>query len=97
VNNENITGPEFEPHADVTIQQNENLVLNLRATDPDGTIPTLRLLDAPSGSHLIDNGNGTAIVSWSPACDISGTFLFKAIATDGTFYDTIEIPSMSEM
>ncbi len=92
VNNENITGPEFEPHADVTIQQNENLVLNLRATDPDGTIPTLRLLDAPSGSHLIDNGNGTAIVSWSPACDISGTFLFKAIATDGTFYDTIEIP-----
>jgi VWFA-related protein len=92
INNDNITGPRFEPHSDVTIQQNENLVLNLRATDPDGTTPILRLLSAPSGSRLIDNGNGTAMVSWSPACDVSGTFLFIASATDGELYDTIKIP-----
>jgi len=91
INNNNITGPIFDSHDDVTIQQNENLILNLRATDPDGTIPILRLLSAPSGSRLIDNGNGTATVSWSPACDISGTFLFRATASDGEFHDTITI------
>ncbi len=91
VNNSNITGPKFEPHPDITIQQNEYMVLNLKAADPDGTIPTLRLTSAPSGSRFIDNGNGTATVSWSPSCDVSGSFLFRATATDGKFGDTIEI------
>jgi len=92
VNNNNVTGPKFENHPDVTILQSENLILHLRATDPDGTIPVLRLLSAPPGSRMIDNSNGTAMVSWSPSCDISGTFLLIATATDGKFSDTIEIP-----
>ena len=92
INNNNVTGPKFDPHPSVSIQQNENLVLNLRAVDQDGTKPVLRLISSAQGARFRDNGDGTATVTWSPACDVSGTFIFSASATDGKFGDTIEIP-----
>lgn len=92
VNNKNITGPEFEPHPAVTIEQNQNLLLTVKAVDPDGTDPVLNLINSPSASYFMDNGDGTGTISWKPECDESGSFIFKASATDGKFHDTITIP-----
>lgn len=92
VNDENITGPKFEPQDTVTMYQNENLKLILRAIDPDGTNPVLRLISAPQGLHFVDNGNGTAVITWNPACNVSGIFILKSTASDGRFSDTINVP-----
>ncbi len=87
----NITGPKFIARADTVIDQRMNLSLAVRARDPDGGIPELSLVDAPAGVGFVDSGNGNGAFTWKPGCDVAGTFILRAAATDRYLCDTISV------
>lgn len=48
----------------------QELAFAVTATDPDGTIPTLRVLGPPpAGAAFTDNSDGTAILRWIPLAE----------------------------
>lgn len=91
VTNDNVSGPVFKTHDNVEIDQNQRMELIVEALDPDGTIPVLSLISKPQGATFTDNNNGTGTISWIPDCDISGTYTFTAVATDGKFNDSLTV------
>ena len=91
VTNQNVTGPVFLPYPDITINQNQQIQMTIEAVDQDGTIPVLKLISKPQGATFTDNRDGSGIIFWEPGCDVSGRFLFTAVASDQTFSDTITI------
>lgn len=91
VNNDNVTGPVFNPHPDVEVDQNQRMELHVRAVDSDGTIPSLSLISKPQGAGFTDKNDGSGTISWIPDCDVSGIFSFTTVATDGKFSDTMTI------
>ncbi len=91
VENKNVTGPKFLPHSDTVIYQNTDLALTVEAKDPDGTIPELFAVNAPSGVRFVDNGNGTGTFYWRPKCDAFGRLTLRAGATDHFLSDTISV------
>jgi VWFA-related protein len=91
VTDENITGPTFSPCNDTTVDQNTEMVLTVRASDPDGTIPRIYLISNPPGVSITDNKDGTAKIIWNPDCDVSGKFKISAGAADQSFSDTLDI------
>ena len=52
------------------------------ATDSEGQIPALYLLDAPAGSEFNDNGNGTRTFVWLPDDADTGTHGITVVAED---------------
>ena len=59
-----------------TVNEGELLSLDITASDPDnGTLhyPTENL-NLPQGALLADNGDGTAVLSWTPTCSQSGDY-----------------------
>ena len=91
ITDENVTGPIFAHHPDVTINQNQKLELLIQATDQDGTIPSLVLTGKPKGASFTDNKDGSGTIYWQPGCDVSGTYIFTAVASDQSFSDSISI------
>lgn len=90
VSNINLTGPEFSAVQNFIIDQNKQFTTILEAHDPDGTIPVLRLKSGQQRDlTFTDNGNGTATLSWMPACNVSGTFYLTATASDQSFTDSV--------
>jgi VWFA-related protein len=89
VDSRNVTGPEISVIDDILLSQNNLMQTTISASDPDGTIPYISLISAPAGVNFSDQRNGTAIVSWTPACDQSGNFIFTVLATDNQFSDTL--------
>jgi hypothetical protein len=91
VENKNVTGPVFIHHADTAIDQNTDMALTVEAKDPDGSIPQLYFVSAPTGVRFVDNGNGTGTFFWKPRCQDLGKFFLKAGATDHYVSDTISV------
>ncbi|HEX3019971.1 MAG TPA: Ig-like domain-containing protein [Chitinispirillaceae bacterium] len=91
VTDDNVSGPVFDPQPEIVINQNQRMELQIKATDPDGTIPQLLLGSKPQDATFRDNNDGTGTITWTPDCDISGKIAFTAIATDGQFADTLVI------
>ncbi|MEM7251784.1 MAG: PASTA domain-containing protein, partial [Pseudomonadota bacterium] len=80
--------PEFIPRGDETrdVNEGEFLEIVLEADDVDGdfvSFPTPASL--PSGAAFIDNGDGTATFSWTPAFGQTGVFpVLFTVEDDGS-------------
>ena len=58
--------PFLEPVTRHELVIGEILDLVVRPFDPDGVVPSLNLLEAPSGTTLTDAGNGARRLQWRP-------------------------------
>jgi len=69
------------------IKPGEGLMLTVTASDPDGTKPAISVPVRPSGSTHTDNGNGSALFSWTPGPSQIGSYALKFVASDGSLTD----------
>lgn len=76
--------PVFDPISNQTAFPRQLLRFDVRATDPQGTVPTLTAQDLPQGANFKDNGNGTGTFTWTPKVGQIGTHDVTFIASDGT-------------
>lgn len=73
------------------VTEGEILAFQISATDPDGTIPQLKidsLLVPPLNSVFVDSGNGRGSFTFAPVFVQSGLYDLTFIATDGQRSDT---------
>ncbi len=68
--------PFFEPLNDAFVNENEQLILNVTATDPDGDKITYMAVDMPDGSSFINNE-----FKWTPSFDTVKKNWFEKIIT----------------
>ena len=80
--------PVFDPIAPQTVDEDKALRVTIRAQDADGEVPALIAKPLPDGSMFEDNGNGTALFTWTPRRDQSGTYEMTLSATDGALVTT---------
>jgi Chitobiase/beta-hexosaminidase C-terminal domain/Putative Ig domain len=73
---------EFIP--DRTGVESQGLAFTVTASDPNGTIPVLAVEQLPAGAVLSEQGNGTAVFSWTPFVGQAGRYEVVFTATDGT-------------
>lgn len=72
--------PVLVPIADQSTSEGALLAFSVTATDPNGPnqdfpngqVLTLTVTNAPEGANFVDNGDGTGLFSWTPACDQAG-------------------------
>ncbi|HSX90332.1 MAG TPA: putative Ig domain-containing protein [Pseudomonas sp.] len=55
----------------------------VRASDPNGTIPTLSAEGLPSGATFKDEGQGRGTFSWAPLQGQAGRYVVNFMASDG--------------
>jgi len=79
--------PVLEPIGPQQVFEGATVNVNLAATDPEGAIPFFETVNAPSGSSLIDNGDGTAVWSFTPSFVQSGLYYVTFRANDGGAID----------
>lgn len=82
VNNDAISAPVFRPVPNLTVQVGQQLSQRVIADDADGVPPSLIVLNAPDGSSLDDNGDGTRSFNWRPGQADVGTRTLTFIARD---------------
>ena len=58
--------PILAPIGPRVVVEGQTLTIGLSATDPDGPPPILQMVGAPEGATLVDNGNGTAVFTYTP-------------------------------
>jgi hypothetical protein len=78
--------PIIEPITDQKIREGEELILKVRASDPDGDSISYHLDDLPEGATF-QNGS----LSWTPNYDQAGEYLVRLTASDGKSQDEIEV------
>jgi hypothetical protein len=69
---------------------NEGQLLSFRiwATDPDTTIPTLSIVNKPTGAVFSDSGNGAGSLVWTPTFAQAGVYPVTFKASDGSLADS---------
>lgn len=86
--------PVLRPVPALAVKVNQRLSQRIVADDADGMPPSLIMLNAPEGSSLDDNGDGTRSFNWQPGSADIGTRTVTFIARDSsvpTFNDTLDI------
>lgn len=73
--------PVFGPLRNLIVQIGSTLDFPVRASDPDGTLPSLSAVQLPSGAVFVP-GAGTGSFSWAPAVP-PGDYVVTFQATDG--------------
>lgn len=66
--------PMLDPIGNRTARQGEPLMVMLTASDPDGDELSFTADNMPMGADFIDNKDGTAKFSWTPAMEDSGDY-----------------------
>lgn len=69
---------------DRTISETNQISFVVEASDPDGTVPAITLVPLPPLASFIDQGNGSAIFSWTPAIGQEGSYTLTFSASDTT-------------
>ncbi len=70
-----------------TLKEGDSLAFTVRATDPDGTIPTLTMSGTPANSSFIDNRDGTGLFKFKPSFFQAGVVTPTFVASDGSLSD----------
>ncbi len=72
--------------ADTSVYEGEVVVINVSATDPDGVLPPAIAVSAATLRNytFIDNGNGTAVLTYSPDYIDAGEDTVRFFAADGS-------------
>ena len=75
------SSPQLPPIPAQTVFPEQFFVYRIVATDIDGTIPGIRVINSPSGATLDDNGDGSRTFRWFPPGDISQetVIIFQAV------------------
>lgn len=80
--------PRIAPIGDITVDENQILVVPVSATDPDGDSVDLGVNGVPNFVQFFDNHDGTGTLEIAPTYDDSGVYPgIEILATDGTYYD----------
>ncbi len=74
------TPPELAPIGAQSVDEGQELVINVSATDAEGSPITLTTSTLPAGAIFTETGNGTGTFSWTPDFDQAGSYdiLFTA-------------------
>ncbi len=70
------------------VEEGNQLLFGVNASDPDGTTPVLSAEDLPTGASFIDNNDGTGDFDWTPGFDQAGVYNVTFIASDGALADS---------
>lgn len=88
--------PELSAVGDTVISENDNLKIDVSASDKDGDGIKLTIENEPSGATFTDNGDGTGIFSWKPGYSDAGEYEnIKFIATDDAAESESDVESMT--
>ncbi|MBD3402606.1 hypothetical protein GF420_06900 [candidate division GN15 bacterium] len=68
--------------------QGDTLVLTVSASDPDSTVPSLRVEPLPDSSSFLDRADGTGVFTWPVQCEQNGAYALYVIAEDTLQADT---------
>lgn len=71
-----------------TVAEGGNLLFVISATDPDGTIPTMRAENLPVNATFTDNADGTGTFDFNPDFLQAGIYSVTFIAEDGLLADS---------
>jgi hypothetical protein len=69
--------------ADRAVAEGERVTFIVVASDPNGTIPSLRTDSLPVGASFADNGNGQGVFDWQTATHQTGIYPITFRASDG--------------
>ncbi len=76
--------PVLQDIADQTVLVNVPYTLEIKATDPDQTIPVLSASNLPDGATFVDGGAGTGTLSWTnPTVEQKGPNTIQFTARNG--------------
>jgi len=82
--------PQVTPIADVTVNNNQTLQVNVSAADDATDHLTLTASGLPAFATFVDNGNGTGTITLAPSAGLQGVFP-NATITAGALYGVIAI------
>ena len=74
--------PVLDPIGNQAVDENAPLSIPLNASDPDGDDLSFSSANLPTGAQLVDNGDGTAQLTWTPDFGQAGNFQVTLIVTD---------------
>jgi hypothetical protein len=78
-----VAGPVLAEVGNLTVSEGQVTTVLLSATDGDGTFPNLSAVNLPTFAALIDNGDGTGVLTLSPSFEEAGVYPGAVIvATD---------------
>ncbi|MCB2230792.1 right-handed parallel beta-helix repeat-containing protein [bacterium] len=82
--------PELVAIDDTTISENQTLVLDVTASDPDGDSLILNTENLPTNASFTDHADGTGELTFTPDFDQAGDYTIRIIAADSALADTVE-------
>ncbi|MBK7141795.1 MAG: tandem-95 repeat protein [bacterium] len=71
-----------------SVSESQLLTVNISASDPDATFPTLSTSALPLGASFVNNGNGTGTLTWTPTYLQSAIYAVTFYASDGSIVDS---------
>jgi PKD repeat protein len=74
--------PVLDAVGDRTVEEQVELSLLLTASDSDGDGLSFAVANLPTGAQLTDNGDGSALFSWTPSFAQAGNYQVRFIVTD---------------
>jgi len=74
--------PVLEPIGPKSTTEGKQLIFDVSASDPDGTIPSLWASNLPSGASFVDSGNETGTFDWWPGYSTAGIYDVMFYARD---------------
>ncbi|MEW6077426.1 MAG: Ig-like domain-containing protein, partial [Thermodesulfobacteriota bacterium] len=75
--------PSFVPALSKTGVEGQELIFEVRATDPEGDTLQLSLSNLPDGANFTDNGDGSGTFCWTPSAGQAGSYMLSFRASDG--------------
>ncbi|MCP4568634.1 MAG: T9SS type A sorting domain-containing protein [FCB group bacterium] len=83
--------PVIDPVPDTTVWEGVELNITLTATDPDQTIPSLRIGAIPPNATFADSNDGSGLFTFRPAEDQIGDFPLTFYADDEDYSDSTKV------
>jgi hypothetical protein len=77
-----VVGPVFTPVPTQLVTVGAPYNLTVKATDSDGTIPTITLTNPPNGATFVDNQNGSGTLTWTPSASEQGSYSLAFVGTE---------------
>ncbi|NNE07195.1 MAG: tandem-95 repeat protein, partial [Gemmatimonadetes bacterium] len=76
---------------DPEVREGATLMLDLFASDPDGSIPAIHAITLPANATFVDEGDGTGVLAFTPDYDQAGEHAMSWVATDGALTDSLTL------
>lgn len=74
--------PAFANIAPQSVNENQNIVVPVSATDPEGNTITLTAQGLPANASFVDQGGGNGAINFTPNFTQAGQFTITVTATD---------------